>query len=311
MGGLGKTEMARNLALSFKNKCHVFWVDCRTKTAMETSFHAIGSELNSSVDNLDVALNRGFLLNYREDWLLIIDNVDDEEALTYVQNNILSSAVHGRILVTGKLTTLSRIKTPLEMPLMKVEEAKSLLRKLVPSDLYTDTEAQLLAETLELLPLAVEQAGLYIHSTGKSISTYLQLYSETEMKPVLLAYKPASIYTKPALFTFDISLQKAPKDAQQLLNIFALIGPTGVSDDFLSRAAEHHPQGNWPLTDCLTDFGRGIPLPEDYSSVLRSLARREVAVDSLVEVALLKRLGTRLMIHSVRTLIFPIRFLTR
>ncbi|PYH81887.1 hypothetical protein BO82DRAFT_402103 [Aspergillus uvarum CBS 121591] len=300
MGGIGKTEMARNVALAFKDKCHVFWIDCRTRTGMDEDFLAIGPALNLGTGFCDFRNIKNTIAS-RDDWIMIMDNVDDNETLIHLQMNMIPSPVRGRILLTGRVTTIGNVKDApaLRFPIMSATEAEALLRKLMLSSPVSEQEAHKLVEVLKYLPLAIEQAGCYIRATGRSIQNYMKLYEDEGMKPVLLACRVADPNVLPILSTFAMSYQSLSSDAQMLLKVLALIGPGGVSDDFLQRSADTHPLES-SLASYLIHDHPDTPLPQDLSSLLSKSHRREVAIDSLVEVALLQRVDTRLIMHPMQ-----------
>lgn len=266
---------------------------------MIRDFVAIGSSLMPSRNTFDVNSVRQLLCEQQK-WLMVVDNVDEEEQLNYLESYMLSPRYRGQVLVTGRLTMLRRISPSqtFEMPLMESGEAVTFLELLlVQQDLK---EAVELVEMLGCLPLALEQAALYMIANDISIDMYMERYEAAETRPELLNYNPGSPYSTSVWKAFDISFDHMPTDAQLILKIFAGFGLDSISDEFLQESAQHHPTGNWEgTTDELQDFDRGIPLEEEFRSVLSSSKRREDACDALVRVALLKRQGRRLSMHPV------------
>ncbi|KAG9605253.1 hypothetical protein KCU77_g1177, partial [Aureobasidium melanogenum] len=82
--------------------------------------------------------------------------------------------------------------------------------------------------------------------------------------------------------------------------MIAFLRTDGTSHEFLKRSGEHHPVGHWPLTDQLTEFDRGIHLPDAYRELLTTVCRRETAADALVEISLAKRNDERLNVHPLQ-----------
>ena len=268
MGGIGKTEMARNFAMSNRGRCHVFWVDCMTQHEMIRDFVAIGPMLVQGKDTFDVAAVQA-ALSQRDDWLMIIDNVDEEMRLKYIEESILSWPYNGQILVTGRLTMIRRICPAhfIEMGVMSPAEATSFLKLLMAQQ---DLEgADDLVKLLEFLPLAIEQAALYMMDNHMSTDTYLDRYQNEEMRADLLNYGPKSPFSKPVLKTFDISYDMMSVYSKLVLQLFAFFGLDSVSDEFLQRSALHHPVGNWKgTTDELEDYfnlGISAHLLKQYS----------------------------------------------
>ncbi|RAH69940.1 uncharacterized protein BO66DRAFT_438643 [Aspergillus aculeatinus CBS 121060] len=207
--------------------------------------------------------------------------MDDSGTLIYLQMNMIPSPVRGRILLTGRVTTLGNVKDApaLGFPIMSATEAENFLKKLIPPTPVSEQAAHKLVE--------------------KSIQKYMELYKEEDMKPVLLASRVAGPNVLPILSTFRMSYQRLSSNAQTLLRNLALIGPGGVSDDFLQRPANTYPLESSLESYLVHDYPDTL-LPQDLSSLLSRAHRREVAIDSLVEVALLQRVDTRLIMHPMQ-----------
>jgi hypothetical protein len=234
---------------------------------------------------------------------MIIDNVDDEDTLLNVRTNVLPSPIRGQVLITGRLAQLSDIKTPIEIPLMSISESKNLFKSYCLEKYYVDPQAENLVHTLGRLPLAIEQAALYISRNGKSIKEYFELFKAREMMKLLWQEDPAALHSKskPLLVVWNISLENVTSksvNAKNILYLLSFLPANGVTERFLRRGARHHPTGRWPLTDSLPDFDRGIELPKEYG-FLSSLADTQAAINALVKVALINSSLERLSIHPV------------
>ncbi len=100
-----------------------------------------------------------------------------------VVENFLPPGNAGNVMITSRNIGLKRFalnKSSMEIHGMEDEDAISLLWKSAMLD-DTDTDiynlAQQLVSQLDGIPLAIDQAGAYIHSCGCSINGYLELYT--------------------------------------------------------------------------------------------------------------------------------------
>jgi hypothetical protein len=241
------------------------------------------------------------LLSRRNDWLLIFDNVDEESILSIIKVDLLPSGELGQILITGRLSSLRAAGYAIEVPLLNAQESKDLIRKCCPSFQLHEVDGVALASLLGHLPLAIEQAGMYMEVNSVQIPEYLQeLSGPLTSKTSLLGEGPASPYSRPLLRTWEITVARISQDANMLLNILAFLRPDGVGEDFFKISTDHKANALWSRTNSLQDFDRGVRLLDDYAHVLASPAILRAAVNSLVRLSLIKRSETKkLSMHPV------------
>jgi hypothetical protein len=201
MGGIGKTELALEIADRIRNEKHIFWIDCRTELEMENNFISISRYLKMASKSAPMKEVKE-VLSERDDWMLIFDNVDDESTLMFIKRNLLPSGLLGQVLFTGRLSTLPTVGKAIEVPLLNMEESKNLLNSCCPSAECLNTDGEALVCKLGHLPLAIEQAGIYMEANSMHIREYLHEYQkEAENRALLFEEGPASIYSPPILLT--------------------------------------------------------------------------------------------------------------
>jgi hypothetical protein len=164
-----------------------------------------------------------------------------------VVENFLPPGNGGNVMITSRNIGLKRFafsRNSIEIHGMDDESAISLLLK---SAMLDDTDDDIYNLALQLvsqlggIPLAIDQAGAYMHSCGCSISGYLELYTTWSYKNKLMmdipGFEGASDYGTSTYGTWDISMKKmedmAAKDGSQesigaqsaikLLRIFAFL----------------------------------------------------------------------------------------
>ncbi|KAF8461380.1 hypothetical protein BDZ91DRAFT_851079 [Kalaharituber pfeilii] len=117
-------------------------------------------------------------------WLLVIDNLDDLESFNI--NDYIPSAPHGTVVITSRRPESIQGRRGLEVQQMDNSEAEELLFKTAKLDFeklpHNEQErvkevAATIVQKLECLPLAIAQAGAYIHVRKYSFSRYLREYN--------------------------------------------------------------------------------------------------------------------------------------
>ncbi len=179
-----------------------------------------------------------------------------------VVENFLPPGNAGNVMITSRNIGLKRFalnKSSMEIHGMEDEDAISLLWKSAMLD-DTDTDiynlAQQLVSQLDGIPLAIDQAGAYIHSCGCSINGYLELYTrhKNELMRDTPGFEGASDYGTSTYGTQDISMKKmgdiAVKDDSQesvgaqsairLLRIFAFLDHANIPQELFKNAAGNY-----------------------------------------------------------------------
>jgi tetratricopeptide (TPR) repeat protein len=164
-------------------------------------------------------------------WLLILDNVDTKEALLAV-TQLLSSLTGGRVLITSRRRDwppgvhrqpLDVIPLPAATDFLLKRTVKERRRE--PDDV---PQALRLAELLDGLPLALEQAAAYISHTQISISEYLEIW-EKECDSALSWYDEAVMqYPASLAVTWQSSFHQLAPTAQVLLRLLSHMAPDPI-----------------------------------------------------------------------------------
>jgi hypothetical protein len=115
------------------------------------------------------------------DWLLILDNVDDQHAALAVQE-FVADLDGGDVLITGRWTAFGHSIQTMELGVLDDSEAAAyLLDVTVDRRKATDSDADdalALATRLDCLAVALEHAGAYIGRHRCSITDYQQAWEE-------------------------------------------------------------------------------------------------------------------------------------
>jgi tetratricopeptide (TPR) repeat protein len=193
-------------------------------------------------------------------WLMIYDEADGHHQTI---EKFLPPGNGGNILITSRNVGLKRItETSLKVLNMAEEEATSLLLKSASSDSMSDHDSNLarkLASELGGVPLALDQAGAYMLTSQLGIADYLELY--TKHKHELMSnpeFKGASDYDRTTYGTWDISMQKIEKMAEEdngqealaaqsairILRTFAFLDHANIPLQLFKNAAENYMKRN-------------------------------------------------------------------
>ena len=260
LGGVGKTQVARKLALwTKKNKidCSVFWVPALSEATFEEAYLKIAQELKIiGDDDQDVKkLVRQYLSSEAAGrWLLIVDNADDVELVCGSPgtpqglNSYLPDSENGRIVFTTRFRDVAMgvAEETVKLNEFSLAEAKELLEKLVKRKDLIDDAASMneLLHELTLLPLAITQAAAYLERNEVSIAEYLRLLRNTDRDMVELLSEELPDKTRDpgsknaVATTWVVSFKKIREldpNAADLLSFMSQIEPKSIPVSLLPK----------------------------------------------------------------------------
>ena len=260
LGGIGKTQLA--VEFMRKNRTNftaVFWLDGSSEDSLKQSIAKLASRIPSgqisdqsrmytSTGDGDIAnvikeVMTWLELPYNNRWLMVFDNVDrefvalDPEPLSYDVKKYIPGADHGSILITTRLAQLERLGKSQEVKKVDNATAKAILGS------WHDDDSEDLLERLDGLPLALAQAGSYLHQTGISIDTYLRLYDEQNERVAEAIHKSDILddYPNHSVWTtwnvsYDAVLAK-DKCAANLLILWSYLDRNDLWYDLFKKAS--------------------------------------------------------------------------
>jgi tetratricopeptide (TPR) repeat protein len=270
MGGVGKTQLAAEYAYDHAGDYQVvWWIKSEEPAALASDYAALAEQLNlpqkQERDQTVIVAAVGEWLNHNGAWLLIFDNARRKEDL----RNWLPQNRAGHMVITSRDPNWGGVAKPLEVEVLTRDDAVRFLLLRTGQD---DAEAaRLLAEALGDLPLALEQAGAYIETTGKPISEYLALF-KTRHSELLQRGKPDD-YPDTVATTWEISFQAAQQEspaAAGLLNVCAFLAPDDIPIAALRKGKDDLPD---LLAETVADelrFDEAVAALRRYSLIERS-----------------------------------------
>ena len=230
--GIGKTHAAVEYAYRHRDDYEaVFFVRAGSEAEIRGGFGEIGRRLgcgDSQKQEDVIASVRGWL-EENTGWLLIVDDTD-ELTKAYLPVN------HGgHVLLTTRERAFAvlGIPHPFHMEALTPEDAVSFLLKRTEREevcVGEELEAAVcLSEELGFLPLALEQAGVYVREKQARFQSYLASYRERSHDSLQPAATTQSL-------SFSEVEETSPVSAD-VLRASAFLGPSEIPLEFLRKGA--------------------------------------------------------------------------
>jgi tetratricopeptide (TPR) repeat protein len=246
LGGIGKTQTAVEYAYEHADEyTNVFWTGAETDLELSAGYREIARYLNLPVKDLqnldDIVRAVKYHLETNGGWLLILDNAGRQEVI----KPLLPRKGYGHVLLTSRSSAFDAlfVTNPIEITEMVPSEARNFLHRRTGRDQENTAEAEAaatLAEELDYLPLALEQAGAYIYANRTPFQRYLAGYRNRHLqlleqaKPVTGDYK-ASVRTTWAL-NFE-EVKAASEASADLLRLSAFLGSDDIPQELFLKGA--------------------------------------------------------------------------
>ncbi|MEV4032169.1 FxSxx-COOH system tetratricopeptide repeat protein [Streptomyces umbrinus] len=234
MGGVGKSQIAiEHVYRRSRDYRLIWWIPSEQTNLIVQSLIELGEQMGlrvgadrSAVPAVLEALRVG---EPYSNWLLVFDNAENpQEVRQFFPND-----GPGRVLVTSRNSQWSSLANSLEVDVFAREESVALIKRRSPQ--IPEDAANRLADSLGDLPLAVEQAAVWLAETGMPVHQYLDLF-ETKYAELLQVDPPAD-YDLPVAAAWNVSLDRLREDhpaALQLLQVCAYFAPEPVDWDYFS-----------------------------------------------------------------------------
>jgi tetratricopeptide (TPR) repeat protein len=207
-------------------------------------------------------------------WLLIVDNVDTNEAAGEVEW-LLPRLRAGHVLITARISEWSPAVTPLELTELAQRDAVSFLLERTKDRRRTARDsggeraaAGEIARALGGLALALEQAGAYINHLRLSLAEYLERWRNKRAE--LLQWYDERVMQYPAsvAITWVTTFAQLAEPEQRLLRVLSWLAPEPIPLFFFEAA---------PLAEAIPD-----PRAALAGLAAFSLVRFEETADAVV-----------------------------
>jgi tetratricopeptide (TPR) repeat protein len=238
LGGVGKSELALQYAHDHRADYRlVWWVTAADAKQAEAGLAALARRLcplvavaGTTADAAEWAVG---WLQAHDNWLLVLDNVEDPADA----ESLLARLGGGQVIVTSRRDAdWGRLAEPIQLDVLDAEAATRLLARRTSQHADGDAKAQIAVE-LGFLPLALDQAAAYITQQRVTPAAYLES----------LRRHPARMHgagggdaqrTVGRLWDLHIGAIRArSRTAARLLGILARYAPDGIPRAMLGGTA--------------------------------------------------------------------------
>ena len=285
-GGVGKSRLAIEQAWrQLGRHCAVLFVLADSPAAIERNLAGLcgerGLDLSEKALTEQAAQARAVLnwLAAHPGWLLILDNVDNEDAASAVES-LLSQLSGGQVLITTRLRNWSGSVQVLDVDVLAPDYAAAFLlerteakRRAAEDDGAT---ALLIGEDLGHLALALEQAGAFISQRRLSFAGYRSEWQQRRAQ--VLAWNEPRLTQYPAslAITWLTSFEQLGEAARTLLRRLAWLSPAPIPESLLEVAIAGEAPNPGGAFDALVEL-------EGLSLLNRSSEAHQFVVHRLVQ----------------------------
>ncbi len=182
LGGVGKTQLALQYIHHNKSPHNLrIWFRCENIQQFQHEYIKLCNSLGFSQANLSIEAAQIFLKNWlakHPGWLIVYDNVN-----AYEEIKPFLPEKGGEVIITSRLRNWPNSFEVLSLEVMSEAESLELLKSMINrNSIQENNEFALieLAKSLGHLPLALSQAGAYIHHTQIKIPEYMNLFKKYE-----------------------------------------------------------------------------------------------------------------------------------
>ncbi|MEV4510668.1 FxSxx-COOH system tetratricopeptide repeat protein [Dactylosporangium sp. NPDC049525] len=311
-GGVGKTQLAAEYVHRRRDDYDlVGWIDAEQPAFVPGQIAALAPALGVTVTDVPttaVQVKRA-LSSTGLRWLLVLDNAGDPIGPGGEPTGLVDWVPRsgtGHIIITSRRSGWEALGSQVDVDVLTVAEAVSLLHRHVPA--VDETIAAQIVEWLDRLPLAVEQAAAYLATTGTPPGDYLVLLRTRGEE--LLDKGHVLGYEHTVATVWDVSRSslddpgrprwwpmKRPAPAEQLLRLCAFLGPEPIPLDLFTTHPELLPA---PLSDAARDEIRFGDIVGALAQ--RSLVRRDpnaITVHRLLAAAVRRPLPTLVRLRAI------------
>jgi len=238
MGGVGKTRAAIECAWRHAEDYNaLLFVSADTLDALQRNLAGLCGPLVFNLPEQNVTDQRVQYaavlrrLGQHPGWLLIIDNVDAQEAAAEVEN-LLPALSIGHVVITSRIADWSGQVASLDLDVLSEKAAAEFILertegRRIPS-VGDASDAQMLARLLDGLALALTQAAAYIFQQRLSIAAYIQRWKAVPAEAILWHDAVKMQYPRSLAITYETSVIQLSPGAQKLFSILAWVAPDPV-----------------------------------------------------------------------------------
>lgn len=286
LGGVGKTRLAIEHAWRHATDYDaLLFATADSDAALQRNLAALCAgdclnlperQANDETEQRDAAV---VWLREHARWLLILDNVDSEDAARAVEA-LLPRLAGGHVLITSRLANWSASVTVQALDVLSQDDAAAYLlartqamRRARADDAAS---ARLLAEELGGLALALEQAAAYINQRRLELSAYLAQWRAQRDKILAWVDTRPMQYPHSVAATWQTSLDQLGASARCLLQRLAWLATQPIPESLLATPVPGDTPDDADAFDDLAEL-------ESFSLVSRAPDAPRFSVHRLVQ----------------------------
>jgi tetratricopeptide (TPR) repeat protein len=276
LGGIGKSRLAVELgwhAVNDKQHNTVLFVIADTSESLRTNLAALTEALSlPEKDAKEQEIQYKAVLNWFErhdGWLLIFDNVDTDEAAEKVLA-LFSRLSRGRVLITSRKRGWPPAIHPMPLEKLTASDAVRFLLDRTYGRVQTnhdESDAQKLAQLLDGLPLALEQAAAYIDARSCTFADYLKDWEQNRSQ-ILSWHAQSSGIPVSVAITWNRTWEILSPAAQALLRLVSYLAPEPIPIDLLEKNKK-----NFTTACKLLENYKKTPVKINAQDIISELAR--------------------------------------
>ena len=315
LGGVGKTQLAVEYTYRFHQDYQaVLWAHAESPETLISSYTEIATLLNLPVKDTQeqkviIQAVKVWLQNHR-DWLLILVQTFGKRGIKKLDDRNIE-AIKPVYWVAGVIAVI----VPLVETFAQEQGVLFLLRRagLIPLDADVSLAlpqdqalAQQITEEVGGLPLALDQVGAYLETTGCGLAAYWQQYQQ-HRKELLKEYRGMEAdHPQPVATTWSLSFERIEgrnPAAADVLRLCAFLAPDAIFEEMLLQGADTLPP---TLSATVRDgylLDLAIEALRTYSLIVRDTQSRALAVHRLVQTVVRDSLPTEAqeqwMLHAI------------
>ena len=310
---LSKTQIALEYVRqrAREDNCNTFWVRGSEALKFSEDFRAIAQHVrippaSAETDETEslLSVRRWFEGPNSGDWILVIDNADNE-ADFFADNSpiakFIPQGINGTLIITTRSRQVASQRRCKMIEVGKMEEKEAL-------DLFSkyhcgwtslkDKEKKhvpAILDSVDHLPLAVMGSATYMAETGTPPSHYLTILRENEEQMKNLLSYPfygvqGEVRTNSILSTYFVTFEQIRQQmplAADLLRVMAFFNHQNIPEELLAQCG---PEG----MDHLANFRCAIEKLRGFSLIRKDEhGKKFYQLDRLVQLSLLAYLPTK------------------
>jgi tetratricopeptide (TPR) repeat protein len=240
LGGVGKTQLAVKYLYNNINRFRIiWWINSENPATLASDYLGLSRELKlpESYDQREEIRAIKHWLEKNNCWLLVFDNAQEPKDL----RDYLPRLLTGKVIITSRNAIWGNTTKKINVNVFDRKESIQFIIERTGED--DPMVAEKIAENLGDLPLALEQAGAYVETTGKSLKGYLNLLDRYQID-LLKDSSLTGDYPNPVAKTWEISFKQIKEQniiSANLLNLYSFFAPDNIPRSLLSKGIDYLP----------------------------------------------------------------------